>query len=784
MRIRAWVPALTAVAIAGLAVLLALGGHLLSDGLPGSSGNDRELGAKQRVLLDEYCVDCHDRELKTAGLALDTLPFSRIAADAPVWERVIRKLETGMMPPAGEPRPERAELDALAAGIAGEIDRAAARAPDPGAPVLHRLNRNEYANAIRDLLALDVDVAALLPEDDTSEGFDNIADVLGSSPSLIQGYLSAALKLSRLAVGDRTMVASRTVYRVPAGLAQDRHIAGLPLGTRGGLLFEHYFALDGEYEFRVSGGARGFLGVQSVDPPPEIVVIVDGRPTPVEDARNFRLSLGAGPHEIGVALVDRVRSAGVDDIFSVYSVRGSIQNVAITGPFTPTGVGSPPGRRRLFTCYPQGESEADACAREILSQAASSAFREPRAALAPRTDTDPLAPIMQFYDRGRAEGDFETGIQQALARILVDPRFLFRFEAEPEDLAPGAIYRISGVELASRLSFFLWSSIPDAELLEVAAEGRLFEPAVLAEQVQRMLADPKAGAFVENFAGQWLHLRELGGVAPESPYFDENLRRAFKEETELLLASVLREDRPVLDLLDADYTYLNERLAEHYGIEGVHGSYMRRVALPADSPRRGLLGQGSILTVTSVANRTSPVVRGSWLLENLLGAPVPLPPPGVETDLIEKVDPGNATSLRERLELHRRDPVCASCHSIMDPIGLALENFDLIGGWRTEDTGQPIDASGVLVDGTALNGPSDLREVLVDHSDSFVTVATEKLLTYALGRGVEYYDMPAIRTIVRDSAADDYRFSSLIYGIVTSVPFQMRTKSARDEQTR
>ena len=724
------------------------------------------------ALVKQYCVTCHNERARTGGLALDGLSVEQVGPDAATWEKVVRKVRTGMMPPSGARRPEPSVLDAFASELEARLDSAVAPGAGLDAPALHRLNRTEYANAIRDLLALDVDVAALLPPDASTEGFDNIAEALGVSPSLIQGYVSAAMKISRRAVGDRTATPTQITYVVPGALSQDRHIEGLPLGTRGGMLVRHTFPLDAEYELNVTGGffgGRGGGGGAVID------VTLDGGKIAVADPRSFRITVGAGPHTIGVALVDRVRAAGVDEAYSdfrinsVFTAAGGIQTVVITGPYNATGPGDTPSRRRIFVCRPASAIEEAPCARKIVSALARRAYR--RAPLGDEVET-----LMGFYQQGRREGDFEGGIQQALARILVAPAFLHRVEEEPRGVPAGAIYRISNLELASRLSFFLWSSIPDDELLEVAGRGRLLDPPVLTRQVKRMLADPKAEALTSNFAGQWLYLRDLANVQTSAPNFDENLRQAFRRETELLFTTIVHEDRSVLDLLDADYTFVDERLARHYGIPNIHGSYFRRIALDPASPRRGLLGQGSMLTVTSVATRTSPVSRGKWILENILGTPAPIPPLGVETNLEKDPAAVKATSLRQRLEAHRSNPACASCHRIMDPIGLALEHFDLVGTWRERDGRTPIDASGQLVDGTPLHGAADLRQALLSRSDAFVTAATEKLLMYALGRPVHYYDMPAVRAIVRRAAQHDYRFSLLVLGVVESAPFQKKIK--------
>ncbi len=723
------------------------------------------------ALVTQYCVTCHNGRLKTAGLALDALSLDRVGTDAETWEKVVVKVRSGMMPPSGARRPERAALDAFAADLETRLDKAAAPGAGLDAPSMHRLNRTEYGNAIRDLLALDVDVSVLLPADASSDGFDNIADALSVSPSLIQGYVTAAMKISRRAVGDRTLTPTQVTYPAPAALAQDRHLEGLPLGTRGGLLVQHTFPLDAEYEFSVTGGAGfGGTGGAAVD------VTLDGEKIATTTPRSFRLNVTAGPHTIGAALVDKVRSAGVDEAYSdfrnnaTFTAAGGIQTVVITGPYKATSPGDTPSRRRVLVCKPSSAEETT-CARQIVTTLARRAFRRP-----PQADEIDL--LMGFYQQGRNGTDFETGIQHALARLLVSPAFLFRVEAEPKALPPGASYRLSDLDLASRLSFFLWSSIPDDELLEVASKGRLRDPKVLDREVKRMLADPKSAALTTNFAGQWLYLRDLATVQTSAKAFDDNLRQAFRRETEMLFDTVVREDRSVIDLINADYTFVDDRLARHYGIPDIHGSYFRRVSLPADSPRRGLLGQGSMLTVTSVATRTSPVQRGRWILENLLGTPAPIPPPGVDTNLEKDPEAVKATSLRQRLEAHRANPVCASCHKIMDPIGFSLENFDLVGGWRDRDGRTAVDASGQLVDGTRINGAADLRQALLGRSDAFVRTATVRLLTYALGRPVHYDDMPTVRAIVRRGAQNDYHFSSLVLGVVESAPFQMKMKKS------
>jgi len=726
-----------------------------------------------QAVVARYCVTCHNNRLKTGGLVLEGLQVAQAGQQPQLWEKVARKLRTGMMPPANAPRPDRGTLDGLAATVEGAIDRAAVAAPNPGAPSLHRLNRAEYANAIRDLLELPVDAVALLPGDDSSEGFDNMASTLSVSPALMQAYVTAAAKISRLAVGDPTISTDLTTYQAPRGMSQGSQRDGMPLGTRGGLLVTHVFPLDAEYEFRVGRGGAGFFGLPAVGVEDETEITIDGVRVQVigrtPPRGGVKLKVPAGPHTVGVAVIRKANARGVDDLFSELASTAGVNSLGINGPSNATGPGDTPSRRRIFICRPASAADELPCARRILSSVATRAMRRPIGEKDPRIDT-----LLGFYKSGHELRGFEAGIQYALARILVDPQFIYRFEKEPAGLKAGAVYRINDLELASRLSFFLWSSIPDDELLGLAAKGRLSDATVLAQQTRRMLADPKADALVDNLAGQWLQLRQLDDVSVVTKEFDGNLRYAFKRETELLFETIVHEDRSLLDLLDADYTFVDERLARHYGIPNIRGSRFRRVEL-GDSPRRGLLGQGSFLTVTSAGNRTSPVKRGKWILENLLGAPVPSPPPGVETNLDKSVAPGaTARSLRQRLEQHRANPSCAACHAVMDPIGFSLEPFDLIGKLRDTDEGVPVNAAGKLVDGTPLDGPSSLRKALLERRDAFVATAAEKLLTYAVGRRVEYSDMPAIRAIVRDAAKDGNRFSALVTGIVKSTPFQLK----------
>ena len=762
--------------------------------------------APERALLERYCVTCHNDNLRTAGFSLESLDLGNISADAEAWEKVVLKLRAGMMPPAGRPRPDRETYDRLASFLETDLDRAAAASPDPGhSDALRRLNATEYGNAIRDLLALEVDVTDLLPADDSSAGFDNVG-LGGLDPGRMERYLSAAQKVSRLAMGAPVRSPVADTFIVPSDLNQEVHVEGLPFGTRGGSAVRYNFPVDAEYEIRAElGKSWNSNRIGGLRKPHDVVFTLDGEPLKVltvepvsrrdpsalsadqysqpdrpADADLFvRIPVTAGPHVVGAAFVSQ--GSGVIErrrqpFLKVHITVGGDQrtqpgvySVTVTGPFDATGPGDTPSRQRIFTCRPATAGEERACAEEILSTLARRAYRRPASA----ADLDTL---LEFYEEGRAAGDFDAGIEMALRRLLVSPEFLFRIERDPEGAAPNAAYRISDLELASRLSFFLWSSIPDDELLDVAAAGSLREPGVLEGQVRRMLADPRAEALVTNFAAQWLYLRNLPAVSPDFivfPDFDETLRRALREETELFFDSIIREDRSVLDLLNADYTFLNERLAKHYGISNVYGSHFRRIDLPPGSPRGGLLGQGSILAVTSYATRTSPVVRGKWILENLLGTPPPPQPANVPALSEEGSDA--VLSMRERMVEHRRNPVCASCHAIMDPIGLSLENFDAIGRYRDRTAGfEPLDVAGSFPDGTTFDGAGGLRETLLDRSDQFVRTLASKLLTYSLGRAVEHHDMPAVRAIERDAADDGYRFSSLILGIVRSTPFQMR----------
>jgi mono/diheme cytochrome c family protein len=719
--------------------------------------------------VERYCSDCHNAAELAGGLSFAGLRGEAIAAHPDVWEHVVRKLEAGLMPPPDQPRPDAERIAATVAYLTRTLDEAAEENPQPGAPALHRLNRAEYANAVRDLLDLPIDAATLLPGDDASAGFDNIASALSVSPGLMQAYVAAAAKISRLAIGDPTTSSGIFTYTVPRDVAQDSHIEGLPLGTRGGLEVTHVFPLDAEYEIAVRRAGSGF-GLPAVGAAESVEISVNGERLAVlaRDAESARVKIPAGPQKLGVAMIAASRPLGVDDLFSEWASANGVQSVSIMGPFAATGVSDTPSRKRIFVCEPTADGADEVCARQILTSLATRAYRRP-------VDDASLATLMEFYEQGRQLRGFETGVQYALARALVDPQFIFRFEREPEGLAAGAAYALDGFEIASRLSFFLWSSIPDDELLAAANDGRLATPRGRAEQVQRMLRDPKAGALATNFASQWFGLRQLATAMPSTNEFDGNLRRSFARETELLFDSIVREDRSIVDLIDADYTFVDERLARHYGIEHVRGSRFRRVPL-ADDSRRGILGHGSVLTVTSAPNRTSPVIRGAWVLRNLLGAPPPSPPPGVETNLEQSAAAGTGDlPMRARLERHRADPSCAACHALMDPLGFALENFDTIGAWRALDHGQPIDAAAQLWDGTQLNGPASLRGALLARKELFVTHAVEMLMTYALGRALEPTDMPAVRRVVRAAADDDYRFSALALGVAASTPFTMKT---------
>ena len=770
---------------------------------PAASPSD----TRSAEFVRRYCVSCHNARLRTAGLVLDGLDAGRPTTHPEVWEKVIRKLRSRTMPPLGSKRPDDAAYDAVATSLEVSLDRAAAAQPNPSRPLLHRMNRAEYKNAIRDLLALDVDVNAL-PADDATYGFDNIADALGSSPLLLESYVTQARKISRLALGSPSMPPATATYSTAQDLTQDYHLQDLPLGTRGGIRVEEYMPVDGEYEIRVRLRRTATGTIRGINEEHQLELTLDGtqvglfpvgsadayRPTVINEQNtaqtaskaftadehmHVRLPIPAGRHTIVAAFVGKppVLSEQPTKPFLRSYVAANAQSglpdvdrVVITGPFQAARPQDSASRARIFSCRPAAASEERPCARAILSRLGRLAYRRPLEA--PELDL-----LMGFYDKERRQSDFEGGIEMAVRFILTSPQFILRLEAEPAALAPGSVYSLSASDLASRLSFFLWSSIPDDALLTAASRNELGDSGKLGLQVRRMLADPRASALVENFAGQWLYLRNLNGTRPDPltfPDFDDNLRQSLKRETELFFSSVMQENRSVLNLLTADYTFLNERLARHYGIPGIYGDRFRRVQV-TDERRRGLLGHGSVLTVTSYATRTSPVLRGKWILENILSAPPPPPPPNVPD--LDDSSSSEELSTRERMVKHRTNPACAVCHARMDPYGFGLENFDAIGRWRlSEGDGKPINASDMLPDGMAFNGPGELRAAILRHPEEFVKTFTRKLLTYAVGRGLEYTDEPSIRRIVSGAAADGYRFSSIVSRIVASDPFRMKVK--------
>ena len=803
----------------GLGVALAAGVYL--QGAPvvmaaAPQANAAPVEVPSRAMIDKYCVACHSERLKRGELVLENRDLADLSEDAEIWEKVVRKLRTGSMPPQGARKPDPEERLAFLDDLVAALDHAAAVDPDPGRHAIHRLNRVEYANAIRDLLHLEVDGQELLPADDSGHGFDNIAEALTVSPRLLERYISAAEKVAKLAVGDPKIRTEASTYPVSYFQVQDdRASADLPFGSRGGLAVDHYFPLDGEYEIQVrlqrhavnlGGAIRGLDEVNWVD------IRVDGQRIDLikvgggdaeqsgstrgpyseteeerfaDDRLFVRFPAKAGMRKVGIAFVRNLwQPEGVGmsrlPVASYGFASGRVSHpdygkvemavdfVDVRGPYNGTTPESTPSREAIFSCQPTTAAAEEPCAESILARLARRAYRRPV------SDSD-VSTLLEFYRQGRQDGTFQRGIQLALERMLVDPRFLFRVEQDPAGVEPGSVYRVSDLELASRLSFFLWSSIPDDELIDLAAAGKLQDPVVFDAQVRRMLEDDRSKALIDGFFGQWLMQRNVAQAKPDLqgfPEFDEQLRRAFVRETDLFVTSQVREDRSVIDLLGADYTFLNERLADHYGVPDVYGTHFRRVELP-DDRRAGLLGQGSVLLVTSYADRTSPVQRGKWLLQNILGSPPPEPPANVPP--FPTNDGADVPkSVRARLEMHRENPVCASCHAQMDPLGFALENFDAIGGWRTVDGVTEIDPSGAFPSGVKFDGPAEFRARLLDRPDQFVGTVTEKLMTYALGRGVDYYDLPVVRQIVRDAAKSDYQWSSLILGIAKSLPFQMR----------
>ena len=745
---------------------------LLTGVLVATGGVAQELGNDHWNTLKQYCTKCHNTDDFSGGFAIEQLNPGELHTDAALWEKIARKLRNGMMPPPGQDRPAVADITHVASSLETVLDKVAARRPNPGAVVLHRMNRNEYANAVRDLLALPVDAGQLLPADDSAAGFDNIASALVLSPALLQSYITAASRISRLAVGDLGSSPVMTRFQAPAGVSQSAHIDGLPLGTRGGLRVQHVFPLDAEYEFNIRRSGPNNFVLPYVGTRDPIEVAIDGERVALiepDKPTRIRLPVKAGAHTVQIAFLHTSPEQEVNDLYAVHAQSVSVGGFDLQGPLKSQGVGDTESRRRIFACNPQQASEQAACARQIIIKLATRAWRGPVAEPA-------VNDLLGFYRQGAELRDFETGVQYALARILSDPRFIYRFEHEPDSVKVGESYAISGHELASRLSFFLWSSIPDDELLRAAGAGELGQAKKLEQQIDRMLADPRADALVQNFAQQWLGLRQLATINPTSTDYDGTLRESMQRETQLLFSSVMREDRSVLELLDADYTFVDERLARHYGIAQVRGSRFRRVAV-TDPDRRGLLGHASVLTLTSAPNRTSVVKRGQWVLENLLGTPPTPPPPGVEVNLDQPPAPGAApATLRQRMEQHRTNPSCNSCHGVIDPIGIALENFDAIGKWRDATAGQPVDASTALWDGTPLRGAAGLREALMARSPQFAETVAEKLLAYGLGRTVEYYDMPTVRGIVTRAKTRNYRLRDLIKGVALSPAFQRRVR--------
>ena len=750
----------------------------------------------ERSYFAAYCQTCHQGPGAPQGLQIDKLDLANVAKDAEKWEKVVWKVRAGMMPPAGKPRPDARTLEAMISWMENELDHHVPAAfPSPG---VHRLNRTEYANVIRDLLALDIDPSKFLPPDDSTRGFDNVAAALSLSPALLEGYASAAGKISRLVVGDVTS-STQAVYRVPEDTSQDYYIEGMPFGTRGGMLVKHVFPVDGEYSMKITPISKGNMG--NTNPFGEIEnekleFVLDGSRIKLFDwdkerARedgtlNVKFKASAGLHTVAVTFLATNYAPGSD--LDQHFLRSTIETgglpgfkffphvgkIRIDGPFNASGAGDTESRRKIFVCRPANASQESGCARQIVNALARHAYRRPVRA----QDTETL---MSFYQQGRNAGDFDHGIEMAVRRVLVDPEFVFRVEIPPTNTKAGQRYRLTDLELASRLSFFLWSSIPDDELLDTASQNKLHEPAVLEREVRRMLADPRSDQLVINFTGQWLSLRALQTQIPTTalyPDFDDNLRQAMRKETEMFVDSIVHEDRSVLDLLDGNFTFVNERLAKHYGIPNIYGSNFRRIELmPEFDMRRGLLGKGSIETISSAPDRTSPVGRGKTIMQIFLGVEPPPPPPDVKIELkSDDIRGGAVPSIRQQMEMHRKSEPCATCHKIMDPIGFSLENFDAIGHWRTTDGDSVIDASGVLVDGSKLTGVEGMREALLRYSPQFVRVLTEKLMIYALGRGTEHYDMPLLRSIVHEAERDHYKFSSFVLGVVKSDAFQMNTK--------
>ena len=798
--------------------------------LPAAESENQSVSGSNRALLDQYCVICHNQavvnsvaqpneglqtiQLRDVGLTLDVEDVSNLAENPEVWEKVIKKLRVGVMPPPNYPRPDKESYDGFRTFLENELDRVASRQINPGrTQAFHRLNQTEYQNSVRDLLDLDIDVANMIPTDAPDQyGFDNNADVLALSPFSVERYVSAAHKIAELAVGATPRGASINTYDVPLNLIQDDRLSEeLPFGSRGGTAIEHMFPVDGEYRIKHNLQSNYVDFVRGYDQPHKVELSLDGQhletfafggdapgtPAPYSYAGNIRgnddweefmmafaeegfeiqVNVKAGPRVIGATFPREMwENEGIQQprlfgyhlaVTELPDSNPAVDSIEIEGPLSVDGPGDTPSRRRIFSCLPANPDEEPACAQQILSSLARRAYRRP-------VSESDVQELVEFYNQGRLDGGFEVGIQFALERVLVSPDFLFRIEQDPADAQPGAMYAISDIELASRMSFFLWSSPPDDELLILAERGALREPGMLEQQVQRMMADPHADAFIKNFVGQWLYLRNLEDFYPDPaafPEFDENLRTALQRETELFIDDQIRSDASLLELLSADYTFVNERLARHYDIPGVYGSRYRKVTVDGHQ-RGGLLGHGGLMMVTSYPNRTSPVLRGKFVLENLLGGPPPEPPPNVPA--LETSSDGKILTMREAMVMHRENPACRVCHAAMDPIGFSLENYDVVGKWRREFAGQPIDASGLLPDGNTFDGPDGLRGLLLERPDDLVGTITEKLMRFALGRSLEYYDMPEVRAVVRAASEDDYRWSSIILGVIESTPFQMR----------
>ena len=753
--------------------------------------------ASQQALVGKYCAGCHNEKMQSGGFSWTKVDLADPGQHAQQLEKAIRKVRSGMMPPAGMPRPDVATSKAFAVALETGIDKAASAKPYAGAPELHRLNRTEYRNSVRDLLGLDVDIVSILPPDEMGRGFDNMSNTLTVTPALVQGYVRAASKISREAVGDTSVPPTMSMFSVPKVVNQMRHVDGAPWGTRGGVSVVHNFPTDGDFQFKLKFYYDYLETLFGQSLPSnlqgqEIEVSIDGArvaifkidpniPETKNTLTTDNIKVTAGPHRVSAAFIakfdgpteDTFRqveqtmidvSAGVPGLIAL----PHLQTLTIAGPYTVKGMSDTPSRRRIFTCVPASGKEEKACAEKILSALARQAYRRPA------NDSD-MEYLMTYYQEGRQEGNFETGIRMAVQAIISNPKFVFRFENNPSSIAPGRNYRIGDLELATRLSYFLWSSLPDDQLIALASQGKLRDPVVLEKETRRMLADPRSGALVDNFAYQWLRLQTVREADPDGmlfPNFTRNLGQSMTQETKLLFDSIMREDRNIVYLLTANYTFVDEVLARHYGIPNIQGSRFRRVTL-TDPNRFGILGHGSILTLTSLANRTSPVLRGKYVMEVLLGV-APPPPPANVPPLIENVNNERQMPVRERLELHRKNEPCASCHKMMDPIGMAMENFDAVGLWRANDSGYKVDPSGALYDGTKLDGPVSLRNALLAHTDSFVESFTESLMAYGLGRLLDYQDMPAVRAIERDAAKNNNKFSSFVVGIVKSTPFQMR----------